>query len=238
MSFADVIEKHPSFTTNKAGDHIRCDGEECRTIIDLGSLPAEQLYFSHLALQLSPVDEELNQLRGLLARIPVMLSKLPELTLEIGESEALRYIASELDAMGVAAGLMQAPSTEDPCPLPALPAADIPTPAQEPKEEKTPMAAARRDVKALTAAVEPIKKGDRVAATFKAPRYGNFTVEGTVVKAVGPEHRQFNIGSWLLSSEGKPSKFLQSVEILAVAGEHEHAIVPGSDAPEHIGQGS
>lgn len=74
------------------------------------------------------------------------------------------------------------------------------------------MAAPRRDIKAITAALEALKAGQRVTAGFRTPRYGDFTVTADAVK--GLERGQLTAGSWLLGTSGKPSKHLQSLEIV------------------------
>ena len=72
--------------------------------------------------------------------------------------------------------------------------------------------AARRDVKALAATLEELKAGTNVRAGFRSPRYGDFIISATVVR--GLERTQLTAGSWLLSTAGKPSKHLQSLEII------------------------
>lgn len=74
--------------------------------------------------------------------------------------------------------------------------------------------AARRDVKAITAALADVKAGIRVRAGFRTPRYGDFTVTAEAI--AGLERGQLTAGSWLLGTAGKPSKHLQSLEIITV----------------------
>lgn len=84
--------------------------------------------------------------------------------------------------------------------------------------------AARRDVKELTSTLETLAVGDRVRAWLRAPRYGDFTVEATVVK--GPERGQLMAASWLISAQGKPGKALQELVITASAAKNEFPVVP------------
>lgn len=72
--------------------------------------------------------------------------------------------------------------------------------------------AARRDVKALATTLEDLKVGANVRAGFRSPRYGDFIITATVIR--GLERTQLTAGSWLLSTAGKPSKHLQTLEIL------------------------
>ncbi|MCC3292931.1 hypothetical protein [Arthrobacter sp. zg-Y1110] len=75
------------------------------------------------------------------------------------------------------------------------------------------MAAVRRDVKAITAVLENLKAGERVRAGFRSPRYGEFTITAAAVKGI--ERGQLTAGSWLLGTAGKPSKHIQSLEVIA-----------------------
>lgn len=72
--------------------------------------------------------------------------------------------------------------------------------------------AARRDVKALAATLEELKIGTNVRAGFRSPRYGDFVITAIVVR--GLERTQLSAGSWLLSTAGKPSKHLQTLDVL------------------------
>lgn len=83
--------------------------------------------------------------------------------------------------------------------------------------------AARRDVKDLTATLETLAVGDRVRAGLRSPRYGDFTVEATVVK--GPERGQLMAASWMISAQGKPAKALQELVITASAAMNEFPVL-------------
>ena len=91
----------------------------------------------------------------------------------------------------------------------------------------------KRNLKDVTANLETIKAGDRVSATFRTPRYGEFTIEATVL--AGLTFRSLVVGAWILGTAGKPTKNLQSVTRLAAKGKHEMAIIPGTDEHEHLG---
>ena len=82
--------------------------------------------------------------------------------------------------------------------------------------------AARRDIKALTAGIAGMTAGDRVRAGISHPRYGNFIIEATVV-AGGDS--VLTAGSWAISKNGKPSKHLTELIVLASAGKHDDAVV-------------
>ncbi len=97
----------------------------------------------------------------------------------------------------------------------------------------------RRDTKALTATIAEIKKGDRVSAGFNHPRYGYFTVEGTVVKGgTGLDRNQLIVGGWYINLNERAQKHLCELGILAPAGKHEFSIPKPSELTEHIGIGS
>jgi hypothetical protein len=95
------------------------------------------------------------------------------------------------------------------------------------------MAAPRRDIKELTATIADLGVGDLVEGSFATPRYGHFTIEGTVLQ--GMDRKTLSVGSWHLNSDDKPAKALTALRILAKAGEHDKAIYPGSEASEHFG---
>lgn len=81
--------------------------------------------------------------------------------------------------------------------------------------------AARRDIKALTAGIAGLTEGDRVRAGISHPRYGDFIIEATVV---GGSESVLTAGSWAISKNGKPSKHLTELVVLASAGKHDYAI--------------
>lgn len=91
--------------------------------------------------------------------------------------------------------------------------------------------ASRRDIKTLTAVIAETQEGDRIRAGFSTPRYGEFTVEATVV--AGPD-QTLTVGDWPVAKAGKPSKGLQEIVILASSGKHPYAVgaVPEPAAEE------
>lgn len=95
------------------------------------------------------------------------------------------------------------------------------------------MSAPRRDIKDLIATIAGLGVGDLVEGTFGTPRYGRFTIEGTVLQ--GMDRKTLSVGSWHLNSEEKPARLLLTLRVLAKAGEHDQAIFPGSEASEHFG---
>lgn len=114
------------------------------------------------------------------------------------------------------------------------------TTAAEPVDLSAPAAPAktRRDTKALTATIEEIKKGDRVSAVLNHPRYGQFTVEGTVLQGgAGQDRDQLLVGGWYLNIGARAAKHLQELTILAPAGQHGFEIPKPSAATEHVGIG-
>lgn len=111
--------------------------------------------------------------------------------------------------------------------------------ADEPQEKASATPKFKRDTKALTATIAELKKGDRVRATFNHPRYGQFDVEGTVLKGgAGLDRGQLSVAGWYINLNARAAKALQDLVVLAVAGEHEFAIPKPSDLPEHVGIGS
>lgn len=96
----------------------------------------------------------------------------------------------------------------------------------------------RRDTKALAATIAEIKKGDRATAFFKHPRYGEFAVEGTVLKGgAGLDRNQLMVGGWYINLNERAAKYLQELIIVAPAGKHEFEIPKASEATEHVGIG-
>lgn len=80
-----------------------------------------------------------------------------------------------------------------------------------------------------------VSVGDRVQASFRTPRQGDFTLEATVVKGLALD--QLVVGSWVISSSGVRSRHLLDITVLAPAGEHEHPIKGVFEASEHLGTG-
>lgn len=123
-------------------------------------------------------------------------------------------------------------------PEPVAPEEPEPEPAGEPVTETAAPAKIRRDTKALTATIAELTKGDRVRAGFNHPRYGVFSVEGTVTKGgAGLDRGQFMVAGWYINLNERAAKHLHELAILAPAGKHEFAIPKPSEATEHIGIG-
>ena len=140
------------------------------------------------------------------------------------------------------------PATDE-APAPTEPAAAQPEPEPVPEPDPEPIDPAgdpvetapkiRRDTKALTATIAETGKGDRVRAGFNHPRYGVFTVEGTVTKGgAGQDRNQLMVGGWYLNLGERAAKHLHELEILAPAGQHDFAIPKPSEATEHVGIGA
>lgn len=222
---AEVLASHASYTLNKSATRIRCNGAGCGAILDApnGDDEAVGVFARHQAEQLpEPVESE-----------PL----------------AIPYAAQQPEA--------PAPAE------PAIPAIDPPT-AQEPEitgpaeddhldpetepsgepmstdvTETTTAPKIRRDTKALAATIAELKKGDRVTAFFKHPRYGEFAVEGTVIKGgTGLDRNQLIVGGWFINLNARATKYLQELIVVAPAGKHEFAIPKPSDLTEHVGIGS
>lgn len=68
---------------------------------------------------------------------------------------------------------------------------------------------ARRDVKGMTAILAELRPEDRLAVTFRTPRYGVFTVCGKAVRSVSVN--TFMIGSLFIETNGKPDKTVMSL---------------------------
>jgi type IV secretory pathway VirB10-like protein len=198
---AEALAAHATFTWNKAGTRIRCNGETCADIMDVpgGADDAVVVFARHQA------------------------DKLPNLPDPEPERET------------------EAPVTRDaPEAVPTEESAPAPEPAGEPVEtaEDQP-AKTRRDTKALQSTIAELKKGDRVTAFFKHPRYGEFAVEGTVIQGgAGLERNQLTVGGWYLNINDRAAKHLQELVIVATAGNHEYAIPKPSEATEHVGIGA
>jgi hypothetical protein len=113
-----------------------------------------------------------------------------------------------------------------------------PEPAGETVTEEAAAPKIRRDTKALTATIAELKGGDRVSAGFNHPRYGIFTVEGTVTKGgAGLDRNQLMVAGWYINLNERAAKHLHELEILAPAGKHEFAIPKPSESTEHVGIG-
>lgn len=78
-----------------------------------------------------------------------------------------------------------------------------------------------------------------MSATFSHPRYGIFTVEGTVIKGgAGQDRNQLMVAGWHLNLNARAAKHLHELDILAPAGKHEFAIPKPSELTEHVGIGN
>lgn len=136
------------------------------------------------------------------------------------------------------------PSKPSPEPEPVVEASEpvVPDPATD-EDQDQDQAAVLTLVPVPETTVEPeaviedlgVDVGDRVLATFRTPRQGDFTLEATVVKGLGLG--QLIVGSWVISSSGVRSQHLLDIKVLASAGDHEHPIKGVFEASEHLGTG-
>jgi hypothetical protein len=214
---AVVLAGHATYTWNKAGTRIRCNGEECGTILEAagGDDGAVLAFARHQAEQLpEPVMDPMASVAAAAAVEP-----------EAQEHQTTNESAAE--------------------PEPAPAAVDLIAPDPEPSGERmetmetTSAPKIRRDTKALAATIAEINKGDRVTAFFKHPRYGEFAVEGTVIKGgAGQDRNQLMVGGWYLNINERAAKHLQELVIVATAGNHEFDIPKPSEATEHVGIGA
>lgn len=213
---AKTLAGHPGYKWNKAQTRIRCSGAACEDILDVPAGPDSGedviVFARHQADHLPDVEP---------TTVP---DPEPETTPEPADLPE-QNLATE-------PGQDPEPAGEEPMEQAlseaALAAAD---PTTAPKT--------RRDTKALTAMIEEIKKGDRVSATFSHPRYGMFTVEGTVIKGgAGQDRNQLMVAGWHLNLNARAAKHLHGLTILAPAGKHEFAIPKPSELTEHVGIGN
>ena len=220
---ATVLTEHGTYTWNRAGTRIRCSGESCGAILEAPDGPDSPaviaVFARHQAEQLPelPVPEAAPRAAP---APPVIEDPRPEDTTVPEASEPVADTAQAIAA--------PAPEQES-------------EPAGEPMEsavEEKAAPKARRDTKALTATIAEINKGDRVAAGFNHPRYGQFTVMGTVVKGgAGLDRNQLSVGGWYINLNDRAAKHLQALTIVAAAGQHEYAIPKPSELTEHVGIG-
>lgn len=222
---AEALIRHSSYVWNKSRTRIKCKGDDCATVLDApdGDASAIAVFAGHQAEQLP------------LPPVPAPV-----------EQENVQLPAPEAEHVNIETE----PDTEGQEPEPEPDAPETPEPAGEPVEQVLSEAALavadqvtapkiRRDTKALTATIEEIKKGDRVSATFNHPRYGYFTVEGTVIKGgTGLDRNQLMVGGWYINLNERAAKYLCGLEILAAAGKHEFVIPKPSELTEHVGIGS
>lgn len=215
---AEALAGHPGYKWNKAETRIRCIGESCEDILDvpggLASGDAVAAFARHQADQLPDVED---------IQVPDPEPEPQPATAdpETGP-EPTDDTENDQDTEEPAGDTVEQALSEA-----ALAVADQ---ATAPK--------IRRDTKALTATLEEIKKGDRVSATFNHPRYGIFTIEGTVIKCgAGQDRNQLMVAGWHLNLNARAAKHLHVLTILAPAGKHEFAIPKPSELNEHVGIG-
>ncbi|MET4143859.1 hypothetical protein [Arthrobacter sp. UYCo732] len=215
---AVVLAGHATYTWNKSATRIRCDGAGCGTIVDADNEDVAIILFArHQAEQLP--EPQVPSVAVLPAPDPVRdVPDIPE------------TIAPE-----------PVTPTDDPQHEPDLPELE---PAGEPMEtavETLPEVPTkvRRDTKALTATIAVLKKGDRVTAGFNHPRYGRFTVLGTVLKGgSGLDRNQLIVGGWYINLNERAAKYLCELNIIETAGNHEFEIPKPSELTEHVGIGN
>lgn len=223
-----VLSEHATYTWNKSATRIRCNGNECGAVLEApdGEDATILVFARHQAEQLPPpAVPEVN--------IPAAAA-LPE--------EPVQAPASPVTEAG--------PAATEPETTPVAGVITADNDALEPDQEptgvtmdtavaETPAAPKiRRDTKTLTATIAEINKGDRVTAFFNHPRYGQFTVEGTVVKGgAGLDRNQLMVGGWYINLNERAAKYLQELTIVATAGKHEFVIPKPSELTEHIGIG-
>lgn len=219
---AAVLAGHASYTWNKAGTRIRCTGDACGTVLESpeGEDGAVAVFARHQAEQLPEPSPELQV-------TPAPITEPADPAARTAETPAVPEI--------------------EPAPEPSpAPSPIITKPAGEPMEsalaetviEEKAAPKVRRDTKALTATIAEINKGDRVSAGFNHPRYGQFTVEGTVIKGgAGLDRNQLIVAGWYINLNERAAKYLQELSILAPAGKHEFDIPKPSELTEHVGLG-
>jgi hypothetical protein len=235
---AEVLIRHSSYIWNKSGTRIRCLGDGCSAVLDApgGNASAIAAFAGHQADQLPP----------------------PPVPVPPVQDDAQPPISSDCDEGEVDDQPDEIPQAPKPSPEPAAEPDQNPEPnagqdlesAGEPMEQVLSEAAlavadqptapkVRRDTKALTATIAEIKKGDRVSAGFNHPRYGYFTVEGTVIKGgTGLDRNQLMVGGWYINLNERAAKYLCELEILAPAGKHDYVIPKPSELTEHVGIGN
>jgi hypothetical protein len=217
---AVVLAGHASFTWNKSATRIRCNGEECGTVLEApgGEDEAVLVFARHQAEQLP---------EPLIVQAPAAV--VPPARDEAHTVSEAEPAEPEQSAPGAA---VDEPITEpDPEPSGEPMETAVEEPATAPK--------IRRDTKALQATIAEINKGDRVTAFFKHPRYGEFAVEGTVLKGgAGLDRNQLMVGGWYINLNERAAKYLQELIIVATAGNHAFDIPKPSEMTEHVGIGS
>lgn len=230
---AEVLIRHSSYIWNKSGTRIRCLGEDCSAVLDApdGEVSAVTAFALHQAGQL-PVPAP---------TVRAEQDAAPPHTSE-GDEETQTAQPDEPQAAEPSAE-----PDETPEPTPGRGTEDTPGEPVEQALSEAALAVAdqptapkiRRDTKALTATIAEIKKGDRVSASFNHPRYGAFTIEGTVIKGgTGLDRNQLMVAGWYINLNERAAKHLCGLEILAPAGKHEFVIPKPSEQTEHVGIGN
>lgn len=216
---AVVLAGHATYTRNKAGTRIRCNGEECGTVLETpdGEEDAVLVFARHQAEQLPE---------------PVIVEVPAAAVLPAAQEEPAAPEAEPAGPEQPAPDVVVEEPVTDPTPEPAGESMEAAV------EEPTKAPKIRRDTKALTATIAEINKGDRVTAFFKHPRYGEFAVEGTVLKGgAGLDRNQLMVGGWYINLNERAAKYLQELIIVAPAGKHEFDIPKPSEATEHVSIG-
>ncbi|HEX9227584.1 MAG TPA: hypothetical protein VF885_13150 [Arthrobacter sp.] len=219
---ANALTGHATYTWNKAGTRIRCNGDACGTVLEVteGEDGAVAVFARHQAEQLPepPILE-----------VQITPATVPE---PEGPAQAAEAPADPEAEPAPETSPELTPVSTEPAGEP-MESALAETVAEEKAAPKV-----RRDTKALTATIAEINKGDRVVAGFNHPRYGQFTVEGTVIKGgAGLDRNQLMVGGWYINLNERAAKHLHELAIIAPAGSHEFAIPKPSEANEHVGIG-
>jgi hypothetical protein len=214
-----VLTEHGTYTWNKAGTRIRCNGHSCGVILE------------------APEGPESPAVTAVFARHQAeQLPKLPEPAAEPAAPALEDPVASEVIEPAVTPEAAEVIPDPEPTPETEPAGEPLETATAETAEKTSPKV--RRDTKALTATIAEISKGDRVSAGFNHPRYGMFTIEGTVVKGgAGLDRNQLMVGGWYINLNERAAKYLHELTIIAPAGKHEFAIPKPSELTEHVGIG-
>ncbi|MCC3299381.1 hypothetical protein [Arthrobacter caoxuetaonis] len=258
-----VLVFHTDYEWNSSGTRIRCGHDQCRevfTVPEAGDVQAaEAVFAAHQQEVLGSIPVELAALRRLRETLPSLLSALAHGVPALRIEADLFQLVSETDAIigGARALIIEGPARTgdepaqdeaeaDPLPEETVPAPEPeeaePEPLPAPEATEPQEASPSEDAEGTEDVPEPspvpdtgVKVGDRVHAVFRTLKQGVFDMEATVIAGIGKD--QLVVGSWLLFSDGKPSKHLVDVTVIAPAGTHDKAVTPGSAAPEHFGTG-
>ncbi|HEX9088083.1 MAG TPA: hypothetical protein VF867_11205 [Arthrobacter sp.] len=240
---AGILAEHSTFAWNRASTRIRCGADGCGAVMDAsGDADAIIMFARHQAQQLPAA-----------AAVAVPSAPAPEPAEPPAVEPATEPDSPEPDPEGHPLEtalsepvLIEAEEGAEEPPA-AVPEATVPKEAAEapaetaqagPAADATAPKKARRDTKALGATIAELKKGDRVLAVFNTPRYGSFSLEGTVIKGgAGQDRDQLIVGGWLINASARAAKHLQELTVIATAGNHEFEIAPMPPLPEHFGGG-